>query len=115
MRRIAQTISYEVRIIIIILSVIFLVERFSLYNFSLFQKYLFILIFNLFLAIIFFVRLLAEINRTPFDFSEGESELVSGFNTEYIRGRFALIFIAEYGIIIFIIFLFIFFFLGANI
>jgi NADH-ubiquinone oxidoreductase chain 1 len=44
---------------------------------------------------------LAELNRTPIDFIEGESELVSGFNIEYFRGGFALIFIAEYGIIIF--------------
>ncbi|KYN15942.1 NADH-ubiquinone oxidoreductase chain 1, partial [Trachymyrmex cornetzi] len=47
------------------------------------------------------VRVLAELNRRPMDFVEGESELVSGFNVEYFRGVFALIFIAEYGIIIF--------------
>ena len=45
---------------------------------------------------------MAETNRTPFDFAEGESELVSGFNTEYSRGAFALIFIAEYTNIIII-------------
>jgi NADH-ubiquinone oxidoreductase chain 1 len=44
---------------------------------------------------------LAETNRTPFDFAEGESELVSGFNIEYRRGGFALIFIAEYARILF--------------
>jgi len=53
------------------------------------------------LFIVFFIRVLAELNRRPIDFVEGESELVSGFNVEYFRGGFALIFMAEYGIIIF--------------
>lgn len=60
--------------------------------------YIFIL-FPIF--ILFFIRILAELNRSPIDFIEGESELVSGFNVEYFRGGFALIFMAEYGIIIF--------------
>lgn len=48
---------------------------------------------------------LAETNRTPFDFAEGESELVSGFNTEFSAGGFAVIFIAEYGSIYFLRFI----------
>jgi len=48
------------------------------------------------LFLVFFVRVLAELNRRPIDFVEGESELVSGFNVEYFREVFALIFIAEY-------------------
>lgn len=56
---------------------------------------------------------MAETNRTPFDFAEGESELVSGFNTEYRRGGFALIFMAEYSRILFIRALTRIFFLGG--
>lgn len=113
-RSIAQTISYEVRIILLMLSQIFLIERFNLIIFKEFQIYSWFFFINFFRALIIIVRFLAELNRTPFDLAEGESELVSGFNTEYIRGRFALIFIAEYGIILFIIMLFRIFFFGRK-
>merc|ERR1712213_61110 len=53
-----------------------------------------------FVLIIWLVILLAETNRTPFDFSEGESELVSGFNIEYASAGFVLIFLREYAIIL---------------
>lgn len=67
------------------------------------------------LGLVWFCTSLAETNRTPFDFAEGESELVSGFNVEYRRGGFALIFLAEYSRILFISILFRMFFLGADI
>jgi len=56
---------------------------------------------------------LAETNRTPFDFAEGESELVSGFNIEYGRGGFALLFLAEYARIIFMRYLISIIFVGG--
>ncbi|KYN50632.1 NADH-ubiquinone oxidoreductase chain 1, partial [Trachymyrmex septentrionalis] len=62
----------------------------------------------------FFFRILAELNRRPVDFVEGESELVSGFNVEYFRGLFALVFIAEYGMIIFFRYLMVIIFTGLN-
>jgi len=60
------------------------------------------LLLNPFIFSIWLISRLAETNRTPFDFSEGERELVSGFNTEYRAGGFAIIFIAEYGSIYFL-------------
>jgi NADH-ubiquinone oxidoreductase chain 1 len=67
------------------------------------------------LALSWFASCLAETNRTPFDFAEGESELVSGFNVEYRRGGFALIFLAEYARILFISILFCSIFLGCDV
>nr|QVT11044.1 NADH dehydrogenase subunit 1 [Nasonia vitripennis] len=115
LRSIAQTISYEVSMILLMLSVLLMVESFNLMYMIKFQTNIFFIFFFFPLSIIFFVSLLAELNRTPFDFAEGESELVSGFNTEYMSGSFALIFIAEYGMIMFMMFLFILMFLGNNI
>jgi len=61
----------------------------------------------------FAVSALAETNRTPFDLTEGESELVSGFNVEYSAMSFALFSLAEYSHIIFMSLLFVLLFLGG--
>jgi NADH-ubiquinone oxidoreductase chain 1 len=69
-------------------------------------EYMLKLILCLPIAALWLISCVAETNRTPFDFAEGESELVSGFNIEYGSGGFAMIFIAEYARIYFISFLF---------
>lgn len=115
LRSIAQTISYEVALVLILLSVLFLIGSFNLVYFELYQKNLWFLILFFPIGIMWIISSLAETNRTPFDFAEGESELVSGFNVEYGAGGFALIFLAEYASILFISMLFSILFLGSQV
>nr|UAM92188.1 NADH dehydrogenase subunit 1 [Geosesarma faustum] len=114
LRAIAQTISYEVSLALILLSFVMLVGGFNLNLFNQYQMNFWFIIIAFPLSMVWFSSCLAETNRTPFDFSEGESELVSGFNTEYGAGGFALIFMAEYTSILFMSILFCIFFLGSN-
>nr|YP_009158087.1 NADH dehydrogenase subunit 1 [Ochlerotatus vigilax]AKL90630.1 NADH dehydrogenase subunit 1 [Ochlerotatus vigilax]AKN78896.1 NADH dehydrogenase subunit 1 [Ochlerotatus vigilax] len=115
LRAVAQTISYEVSLALILLSFIFLIGNYNFLNFYLYQKYMWFIVFCFPLALVWFASCLAETNRTPFDFAEGESELVSGFNVEYSSGGFALIFLAEYSSILFMSMLFSVIFLGSDI
>jgi len=115
LRSIAQTISYEVALVIILLRVLFMINSFNLLEFELFQNKLWFIILFFPVGIIWIISSLAETNRTPFDFAEGESELVSGFNVEYGAGGFALIFLAEYASILFMRMLFSLLFLGSNV
>nr|URH16955.1 NADH dehydrogenase subunit 1 [Mimeutermes sorex] len=114
LRALAQTISYEVSLAFILFSFVILVFSYDLAFFHLFQVYLWLIFFSLPLSFIWFISCLAETNRTPFDFAEGESELVSGFNVEYGAGGFALIFLAEYASILFMSLLFCIIFLGSD-
>lgn len=100
-RAMAQTISYEVRIALVILRVLILSITFNLIDIKGPQQIWFLFLLWP-LATIWFIRSLAETNRAPFDLAEGESELVSGFNIEYGGGEFAFLFIAEYGRILLI-------------
>nr|YP_002364613.1 NADH dehydrogenase subunit 1 [Pedetontus silvestrii]ACC60227.1 NADH dehydrogenase subunit 1 [Pedetontus silvestrii] len=115
LRAVAQTISYEVSLVLILLSFIFMVGGFDLMKFNLYQEYVWFMMLSLPLSMCWLTSSLAETNRTPFDFAEGESELVSGFNVEYSSGGFALIFMAEYSSILFMSMLFTVVFLGSNI
>lgn len=99
-RCIAQCISYEVNLSLLLLSVCLfcgfnLLSPISFY-FILFIRHIVLLLF---------VIVLAETNRSPFDFAEGESELVSGYNVEYSGSGFVILFLSEYLSILFISFL----------
>lgn len=114
LRAAAQMISYEVSIGLIIISVILCSSNFNLSSIINAQNqgiwYLFPLLPA---ALMFFISCLAETNRAPFDLTEGESELVSGYNVEYSSMSFALFFLAEYSHIIFMSFLFVVMFMGG--
>nr|YP_009487783.1 NADH dehydrogenase subunit 1 [Anopheles arthuri]AWB98640.1 NADH dehydrogenase subunit 1 [Anopheles arthuri] len=115
LRAVAQTISYEVSLALILLSFIFLIGNYNFMNFYNYQSYIWFIFFCFPLGLVWLASCLAETNRTPFDFAEGESELVSGFNVEYSSGGFALIFLAEYSSILFMSMLFVVIFLGGDI
>jgi len=96
LRSVAQSISYESvfrTLIVILIILIFSYSIRSLFNQS-------SIIFLLFLPV-WVICTLAETHRAPFDFSESESELVSGFNTEYSGAYFAFIFLSEYAILLY--------------
>nr|AAR33135.1 NADH dehydrogenase subunit 1 [Grandidierina lineata] len=96
LRAVAQTISYEVTLGIILLTIIVLTGSFTMQMLSTTQETQWLLLCSWPLAMMWFISTLAETNRAPFDLTEGESELVSGFNVEYAAGPFALFFLAEY-------------------
>nr|YP_009390968.1 NADH dehydrogenase subunit 1 [Meroptera pravella]ARV87626.1 NADH dehydrogenase subunit 1 [Meroptera pravella] len=113
LRAVAQTISYEVSLFLIMMSSILMIMDFNMIMFMMYQEYVWFIFFMYPLSLCLFSSMLAETNRTPFDFAEGESELVSGFNIEYSSGGFALIFLAEYSSILFMSMLFVLFFMGG--
>nr|QXX99783.1 NADH dehydrogenase subunit 1 [Osteolaemus cf. tetraspis] len=96
LRAVAQTISYEVTLAIIILSIALLSGGFSLHALTITQEPIFLASTTWPLLMMWYTSTLAETNRAPFDLTEGESELVSGFNVEYSAGLFTLFFLAEY-------------------
>nr|QSH39815.1 NADH dehydrogenase subunit 1 [Theretra latreillii lucasii] len=113
LRAVAQTISYEVSMALILLSSIIMIMDFNLLSFFYYQKMIWMMFMMIPLSLMWVSSMLAETNRTPFDFAEGESELVSGFNIEYSSGGFALIFLAEYSSILFMSILFIIIYMGG--
>uniref|UniRef100_UPI00315DC0BD NADH dehydrogenase subunit 1 n=1 Tax=Cobitis tetralineata TaxID=264550 RepID=UPI00315DC0BD len=114
LRAVAQTISYEVSLGLILLSVIMFSGGYTLQMFNVTQEGIWLLIPAWPLAAMWYISTLAETNRAPFDLTEGESELVSGFNVEYAGGPFALFFLAEYANILLMNTLSAVLFLGAS-
>lgn len=114
LRAVAQTISYEVSLALILLCIIIFSGNFTLQVFNITQESIWLIIPAWPLAAIWYISTLAETNRAPFDLTEGESELVSGFNVEYAGGPFALFFLAEYANILLINTLSATLFLGAS-
>ena len=102
LRAVSQIISFEILLFIMFFILILIIEDYSFLRFSKFQKNVNFIFFLYPLYLIFIVRVLIDLNRVPFDLIEGESELVSGFNLEYFRSLFVLIFLSEYMNIIFI-------------
>lgn len=113
LRRVAQIISYEIRLRFLLVSFIFFFFRLRLDFFMKKDEFVLNLVYFFPLSLIWLVCILAETNRTPYDFSERESELVSGYNTEFRSRGFTLLFIAEYRRIIFMSFLFVYVFLSS--
>nr|UHA56296.1 NADH dehydrogenase subunit 1 [Diversibipalium multilineatum] len=99
-RGVAQVISYEIILIFVSFFPICGHGGYNMYSFYESNFFFFFWFSSLF--VIWIVSCVAETNRSPFDFAEGESELVSGFNTEYGALEFAFLFLGEYGNIIFI-------------
>lgn len=110
LRAAAQIISYEV--VLSFFFFLFCRIEWSLDLFSLKNHWRFLAISLGALSIIWIRVIIAETNRAPFDISEGESELVRGFNTEYSSILFSILFLAEYGMIAAYGFLTAYFFLG---
>nr|YP_009255701.1 NADH dehydrogenase subunit 1 [Tylomelania sarasinorum]AND97135.1 NADH dehydrogenase subunit 1 [Tylomelania sarasinorum] len=115
LRAIAQTISYEISMALILLFPLFLSGKFSFTEIVEDQEIIWLAPLMLPIALLWFVTCIAETNRAPFDFAEGESELVSGFNIEYGSVGFALIFLAEYSnILVMSLFSSVLFFGGSS-
>nr|YP_009113976.1 NADH dehydrogenase subunit 1 [Platemys platycephala]AGL45245.1 NADH dehydrogenase subunit 1 [Platemys platycephala] len=96
LRAVAQTISYEVTLGLILLSLVLLSGGFNMQTLTITQEPMYLLFSSWPLMMMWYISTLAETNRAPFDLTEGESELVSGYNVEYAAGPFALFFLAEY-------------------
>ena len=96
LRSAAQMISYEISIGFIVLTTVLCAGTFNLSNIVLAQTKIYYIVPLFPMFVLFYISMLAETNRHPFDLPEAEAELVSGYNVEYSAMTFALFFLAEY-------------------
>nr|YP_009027754.1 NADH dehydrogenase subunit 1 [Bemisia afer]AHC02247.1 NADH dehydrogenase subunit 1 [Bemisia afer] len=99
-RSISQLISYEINLMMILIALIVISEQLNFLLMDQLQKYMPTVIITFPMIMLWLITVLAETNRTPFDFSEGESELISGFNIEYSSINFMMLFLSEYSSIL---------------
>lgn len=115
LRAVAQMISYELPITLCVLIVVMLSGSLNLSEIAYIQSEKCLNILPLFpISVIFFISILAETNRAPFDMAEAEAEIVAGYNLEYSSIIFAMFFLGEYSNMILMSSLFVIFFLGGS-
>lgn len=113
LRAAAQTFSFEMCFITLLLPIFLLNSTFNLIDIVIYQVNYWNCFIFFPIAIYFFIILLAETNRTPFDLPEAEAELVAGYNLEYSAINFALFFLGEYTNMLLNSCIFVIFFLGG--
>ncbi|HHL33027.1 MAG TPA: NADH-quinone oxidoreductase subunit NuoH [Desulfobulbaceae bacterium] len=95
-RAVAQILAYKIPLLICVMTIIMMTGSFSLRDIAIAQKDTWNVLYQPILFIVYIITVTLETNRSPFDFSEAESELVAGFHTEYSGMGFSLFFLAEY-------------------
>ncbi len=95
-RAVAQILAYKIPLLICVMTIIMMAGSYSLRDIAMAQKDTWNVLYQPILFIIYIITVTLETNRSPFDFSEAESELVAGFHTEYSGMGFSLFFLAEY-------------------
>lgn len=113
LRSAAQMIAYEVSIGLIIISVLFSVSSLNFSEIVYFQEKIWFIWSHFVSFVLFYISILAETNRAPFDLPEAEAELVSGYNVEYSAMSFAFFFLAEYANIVLVSILIVILFFGG--
>jgi NADH-quinone oxidoreductase subunit H len=96
LRAVAQMVSYELPVVLAILGVVLMSGSLSMTQIVASQKIPFLLLQPLGF-VIFFLGTVAEMNRSPFDLLEADSEIVAGYHIEYSGMKFAMFYLGEYG------------------